>query len=84
MRVERPVFVERADGSGCSVGIGGHASHGGYGFDSRLWGLTLDTVVGLDVVLANGSFVHASAEENTDLYFVCPTCPLFRATKVMR
>jgi len=23
------------------VGIGGHASHGGFGFTSRMWGLTL-------------------------------------------
>ncbi|KAM3071834.1 hypothetical protein ACMFMG_009691 [Clarireedia jacksonii] len=51
------------------VGIGGHATHGGYGYDSRLWGLALDTIVGLDVVLANGSFVHLSATEHKDLWY---------------
>ena len=51
------------------VGIGGHASHGGYGYDSRLWGLTLDTIVGLDVVLANGSFIHATSTAYPDIYY---------------
>ena len=51
------------------VGIGGHASHGGFGYDSRLWGLTLDTIVGLDVVLANGSFIHATSAAYPDIYY---------------
>lgn len=51
------------------VGIGGHASHGGFGYDSRMWGLTLDTIVGLDVVLANGSFIHATATAYPDIYY---------------
>ena len=51
------------------VGVGGHASHGGFGYDSRLWGLTLDTIVGLDVVLANGSFVHATSTAYPDIYY---------------
>jgi FAD/FMN-containing dehydrogenase len=42
------------------VGIGGHATHGGYGYDSRIWGLALDRIVALDVVLANGTEVHAT------------------------
>lgn len=40
------------------------------GFSSRAWGLTLDTIVGLDVVLANGSFVHASSSSYSDVYWV--------------
>lgn len=51
------------------VGVGGHASHGGFGYDSRLWGLTLDTIVGLDVVLANGSFFHATSTAYPDIYY---------------
>ncbi|KAL8741340.1 MAG: hypothetical protein Q9190_006043 [Brigantiaea leucoxantha] len=51
------------------VGTGGHATHGGYfthtyrleGYSSRNWGLMMDTIVGLDVVLSNGSFVHAAS-----------------------
>lgn len=51
------------------VGIGGHATHGGYGYSSRLWGLTLDNIIGADVVLANGSFVHVTADEYPDIYY---------------
>lgn len=51
------------------VGVGGHATHGGYGYTSRAWGLTLDHVMGADVVLANGSFIHVSAEEYPDIYY---------------
>ncbi|KAL8950178.1 MAG: hypothetical protein Q9222_003771 [Ikaeria aurantiellina] len=51
------------------VGVGGHATHGGFGLSSRAWGLTLDTIVGLDVVLANGSSVHATATAYPDIYY---------------
>lgn len=50
------------------VGIGGHASHGAFSLDSRMWGLTLDTIVGFDVVLANGSFIHATLTAHPDIY----------------
>ncbi|KJA13767.1 Glucooligosaccharide oxidase [Hypholoma sublateritium FD-334 SS-4] len=51
------------------VGIGGHSGHGGYGFTSRKWGLTLDTIVALDIVLANGTIVTASNTSNADLFW---------------
>ncbi|KAI4097029.1 MAG: hypothetical protein L6R37_006865 [Teloschistes peruensis] len=51
------------------VGVGGHATHGGFGLSSRAWGLTLDTIVGLDVVLANGSFIHATSSAYPDIYY---------------
>ncbi|KAH9917721.1 uncharacterized protein B0H18DRAFT_1200507 [Fomitopsis serialis] len=51
------------------IGIGGHASFGGYGFTSRQWGLTLDNVVGATVVLANGTIVEASASQYPDLFW---------------
>ncbi|KAA8564783.1 hypothetical protein MFRU_008g03760 [Monilinia fructicola] len=56
-------------GTCAGVGIGGHATHGGYGYDSRLWGLALDTIVGLDAVLANGSFIHATEIQNTEMWY---------------
>ena len=52
------------------VGVGGHFTHGGYGYASRIWGLAMDQIVGLDVVLANGTAVHASETEHPDLYYV--------------
>lgn len=51
------------------VGIGGHATHGGYGYTSRMWGLTLDTFIGADVVLANGTYLHTTAKQYPDTYY---------------
>lgn len=42
-----------------------------YGFTSRQWGFTLDTMVGATVVLANGTIVNASATTHSDLFWVC-------------
>ncbi|PFH45068.1 Glucooligosaccharide oxidase [Amanita thiersii Skay4041] len=51
------------------VGIGGHASFGGFGFTSRMWGLTLDTIQSIDLVLANGTIATASQTQNSDLFW---------------
>ncbi|KAL8660713.1 MAG: hypothetical protein Q9202_006293 [Teloschistes flavicans] len=51
------------------VGVGGHATHGGFGYSSRAWGLTLDTIVGLEVILANGSCIHATSTSYPDIYY---------------
>lgn len=51
------------------VGIGGHFTHGGYGHASRRWGLALHTIVALDVVLADGTFVHATPDANAHIFF---------------
>jgi FAD/FMN-containing dehydrogenase len=51
------------------VCLGGFLLQGGFGWNSRALGLACESVVGLDVVLADGSQVHASAEQNCDLYW---------------
>ncbi|EKG17011.1 Chitin-binding type 1, partial [Macrophomina phaseolina MS6] len=51
------------------VGIGGHFTHGGYGYASRYWGLAMDQIIGLDVVLANGSAVYASETSFPEVYY---------------
>ncbi|EUC40538.1 Glucooligosaccharide oxidase [Bipolaris oryzae ATCC 44560] len=51
------------------VGIGGHYTHGGFGYSSRRWGLALDTIVAMDVVLADGRFVHVTPVSHPDLYY---------------
>ncbi|EGG03687.1 uncharacterized protein MELLADRAFT_90001 [Melampsora larici-populina 98AG31] len=51
------------------VGIGGHAAFGGFGTTSRMWGLTLDNIIGHEVVLANGTIVQASQDSNPDLFW---------------
>jgi hypothetical protein len=55
---------------GCPlVAIGGLALAGGFGFLGRRHGLTADRVIGIDIVLADGSLVHASATEHPDLFW---------------
>lgn len=53
------------------VGVGGHATHGGYGYSSRAWGLALDTITAMDVTLANGSNIHTTSTSYPDIYYVC-------------
>lgn len=61
------------------VGIGGHATHGGYGYVSRAWGLALDAIIALDVVLANGSSIHVTSESYPDIFYVCSCRPKYNA-----
>ena len=51
------------------TGIGGLTTAGGFGRVGRRFGLALDNVVGADVVTADGRLLHASAEENDDLFW---------------
>jgi FAD/FMN-containing dehydrogenase len=51
------------------VCLGGFLLQGGFGWNSRALGLACESVVGLDVVLADGTQVHANAEQNADLYW---------------
>ena len=51
------------------VGIGGHATVGGLGPSSRLWGSTLDHVEEVEVVTADGRILRASAKQNSDLFW---------------
>jgi FAD/FMN-containing dehydrogenase len=60
-----------AHGTCPSVGIGGHASIGGLGPTSRMWGATLDHIEEMTVVLADGSVQTTSATINPDLFFAC-------------
>ncbi len=51
------------------VGVGGLATAGGLGFLAREHGLTIDHLVAAEVVLADGTFVRADADQNQDLFW---------------
>jgi FAD/FMN-containing dehydrogenase len=50
-----------------TTGIAGLTLSGGHGYLSRKYGLTIDNLIEADVVLANGSFVTASKQNDSDL-----------------
>jgi FAD/FMN-containing dehydrogenase len=66
-----PFLAERGrafPGGHCAtVGLGGFLLQGGQGWDSRARGWACQSVVGLDVVTADGRLVRADAGQNRDL-----------------
>ena len=51
------------------TGVGGLTLGGGFGRVARRFGLALDNVRSVDMVTANGDIVHASADENPELFW---------------
>jgi FAD/FMN-containing dehydrogenase len=58
-------------GNSDTVGIGGLVLGGGVGAVSRAFGLTCDSLVETDVVLADGTVLTCCETQNADLFWAC-------------
>jgi len=56
-------------GINSTTGVAGLTLGGGFGWLSRKYGLTIDSLVSADVVTADGKLVHASEKQNPDLFW---------------
>jgi hypothetical protein len=65
----QPYGLALSSGDYGGVGVGGLSTAGGLGYLAREHGLTIDHIVAADIVLADGSLVHVSGNENSDLFW---------------
>lgn len=56
-------------GINSTTGIAGLTLGGGFGWLSRKYGLTVDNLRSVDLVTANGELIHASEDENEELFW---------------
>jgi len=64
-----PFGLAAPSGMISSTGVGGLTLGGGIGHLARQYGLTIDRLKAVDMVLADGSFVGASEREHPDLFW---------------
>jgi FAD/FMN-containing dehydrogenase len=56
-------------GINSTTGVAGLTLGGGFGWLSRLHGLSVDNLLGVDVVTADGQLLHADTQSNPDLFW---------------
>ncbi|KAL4954439.1 hypothetical protein BDW69DRAFT_205191 [Aspergillus filifer] len=57
-------------GEAVTVGLAGYTAGGGHSPLSSMYGLAADQVLSMEVVLANGRFITASATQNSDVFWM--------------
>lgn len=65
----RAFGLETAGSRYPNVGVAGYTLGGGMGYLTRTHGLAIDNLCAVDVVTADGELVHASENENPDLFW---------------
>jgi FAD/FMN-containing dehydrogenase len=65
----RPHGLALTAGDTNDVGVGGLTLGGGIGWLVRRYGLAIDSLVGADVVTADGRLLHADADQHADLFW---------------
>ena len=68
-RETQPFGLAVPTGINSTTGIAGLTLGGGFGWITRKFGLTIDSLVSADVVSAEGERLHATATENPDLFW---------------
>ncbi len=68
-RATQPHALATTGGRASTTGVGGFVLGGGTGWLDRWCGLAVDNLLGVELVTADGSRVHANADENPDLFW---------------
>ncbi|MET7652650.1 FAD-binding oxidoreductase [Streptomyces sp. NPDC005486] len=68
-RACQPHGLATTGGRASTTGVGGFVLGGGTGWLDRRFGLAVDNLLGVELVTAEGRQVHASADDNPDLFW---------------
>ncbi|MGI5453635.1 FAD-binding oxidoreductase [Streptomyces sp. CA-249302] len=68
-RATAPHGLATTGGRASTTGVGGYVLGGGTGWLDRSCGLAVDNLLGVELVTADGTRVHANADENPELFW---------------